>query len=374
MKTTINKKDFINVLTIGGAMAGKHKVIPILEYAKCKVKDKSLVVSSFDSECATLKKVGVISSDGDGDFCVICSDLLRIIKSLKDETISFSVEDGKMSIIHEKGTATLPTVDGKDFPTISKGNKDNNIEFSLDGIMLADWLTTGRNFACNDNALRPVLCGLYLYSKKNGDCERYIGCCATDANYLYTDKVETEQDVDFGVVLSNRAFAPLASIISNADEVHVVIDDKNITFSVNDAKLACRKVEGNYPNFEAIIPTTCNTKCFVDTSSVMDTLGRISLCASDSVPMLKLAVTDGQMSVSAENIDFAKKAEEKIAAQKDGADVNIWLSPSRLQTCFSNINEQSCLCEFTDGSRAMVLKEPSSRYKTILLMPMQKPQ
>ena len=50
MQTTINKKDFINALTIGGAMAGKNKTIPVLEFAKVDVESDYLTVHSFNGE------------------------------------------------------------------------------------------------------------------------------------------------------------------------------------------------------------------------------------------------------------------------------------------------------------------------------------
>jgi DNA polymerase III sliding clamp (beta) subunit (PCNA family) len=59
MQTTILKKDFINALTIGGAMAGKNKTLPILESAKVEVSADTIAVHSFNGESWVTKQTKV---------------------------------------------------------------------------------------------------------------------------------------------------------------------------------------------------------------------------------------------------------------------------------------------------------------------------
>ena len=91
MQTTILKKDFINALTIGGAMAGKNKTLPILEFAKVEVSADAIAVHSFNGESWVTKQTKVESADTTFAFCINPNDLAKVLKSLVEEVVTFAI-------------------------------------------------------------------------------------------------------------------------------------------------------------------------------------------------------------------------------------------------------------------------------------------
>ena len=110
MQTTILKKDFINALTIGGAMAGKNKTLPILESAKVEVTTDTLSVHSFNGESWVTKQTKVESADTSFAFCIPPNDLAKVLKSLVEEVVTFAIEGNLLRISHIKGTIEKPIV------------------------------------------------------------------------------------------------------------------------------------------------------------------------------------------------------------------------------------------------------------------------
>ena len=63
MKITINRKSFLDALSVGGALAGKAKSIPILEQVLIRVADNTLTVVSSNSESQVLKRISIVESE-----------------------------------------------------------------------------------------------------------------------------------------------------------------------------------------------------------------------------------------------------------------------------------------------------------------------
>ena len=102
MEISFNRKSFITAFGIGSMMAGKSKLAPVLNNAKIVVKQKECVVSSYDGETAIRKRFAIIHSDGDGKFCVNPKDLINILRSIKDDTLTLELSESRLLIKHQK--------------------------------------------------------------------------------------------------------------------------------------------------------------------------------------------------------------------------------------------------------------------------------
>lgn len=86
MKITLDKKEFVKALQVGGSFAGKSKIMPILDCVKIRVGLDKLTIVSTDSENAISKRLNGITSDEEGTFCVNMNDLMSYIKLINTDT------------------------------------------------------------------------------------------------------------------------------------------------------------------------------------------------------------------------------------------------------------------------------------------------
>lgn len=361
MQITINKKKFIDALSIGGAMARKAKTMPILEFTKITVAQDSLTLYSFDMECGVTKSVPAICV-GEGEFAVNAGEFIKVLKALVEEEVTLFVDNTTLSIDHIKGSISMPIMDASTFPTISLGSGDTKT-LAIDTNKLQEWISVATNFAAADD-LRPVMCGMYLYAK-----EGKMGICATDAHKLYTDSIDYEGD-ELSIVIPSRAFKPLLTLMANHDNVSAIVDSRNITFETSDAKLCCRLVEGNYPNFKAVIPQGNNVKVEVSKAELYDSINRASLMADTSTSLLKLNVEDDAMTIEGKDIDFSKSAKDKVAITKSGNDVTIGVKSSFFSICLSSLDCEDVVIRFGDSTKPIVFEDSTNPNKVVLVMPM----
>lgn len=361
MQTTILKKDFINALTIGGAMAGKNKTLPILESAKVEVTTDTLSVHSFNGESWVTKQTKVESADTSFEFCINPNDLVKALKSLAEEVVTFAIEGSLLRIEHFKGTMEMPTMPSEHFP--SAQTTEEGTTLTLNAEKLKEWLSIVPNFVADDD-LRPVMTGMYLYAR-----DGLLGVCATDAHKLFTDSISFECDSEFGVIVPSSAFRPLKDMLG-ANEIGVVIGTKNISFTTSDSALHCRLVEGAYPNFNAVIPRNNSVSVKASKSELLDSVGRASLMANATTSLLKLSVSDLAMEIEGSDIDFSKKAKDSVKVEKVGADVTIGVKAGFFATCLGAVDSEDVVLKMENSQRAIVFEDAMNTNKVVLVMPM----
>ena len=138
-------------------------------------------------------------------------------------------------------------------------------------------------------------------------------------------------------------------------------------------KLVCRLVEGNYPSYSAVIPQDNPNKAIIDRVDLANTLGRVSLFANQASNLVKLHLSNNEMVVSAQDIDFSISAFEKLSCQYDGDEMEIGFKSVFLSDILDNLSSGDIIIEMSDPSRAAILlpfEKEENEEELMLLMPM----
>jgi DNA polymerase-3 subunit beta len=154
----------------------------------------------------------------------------------------------------------------------------------------------------------------------------------------------------------------------------VEFDDKNAFFNLNDYKVVCRLVEGNYPNYNSVIPKNNPRKVTIDRVELYNTLKRVSVFSNQASNLIKLQLKGIQAVVSAQDLDFSISAYERVKCQYEGEDMEIGFKSTFLLEILANINSQDVVIELADPTRAGLFlpaeTENESEDLLMLLMPM----
>ena len=156
--------------------------------------------------------------------------------------------------------------------------------------------------------------------------------------------------------------------------VSVEFDDKNAFFSLSDYKVVCRLVEGNYPNYNSVIPKNNQRKMTIDRVEIYNTLKRVSVFSNQASNLVKLQLTGNQVVVSAQDIDFSISAYERIKCQYEGEEMEIGFKSVFLLEILANLSSQDVIVELADPTRAGLIlpsdPENDAEDLLMLLMPM----
>lgn len=359
---TIDKKSFLEGLNIGGAMAGHSKTMPIYEFAKFDIKGTVLIVSSCDGDASITKRVEILSNtDGDFAFCASPKDIVAVIKSINDTEVKFEVANNTMLITHKKGEMQLPTRDADNFHMLSEGDMGNFATLKAKDLFNA--LKEASLFVAAEE-VRVVMNGVYWRFEDN-----VMSIASTDGRKIYCNELPCSyaQEPMSGIV---KHASIILSLINGAEDVHVCVGERNIYVKVFDSMLCARRIEGNYPNYKAVIPTTYNVTARVLVSDLMDSVRRVSM-ASPNNGLLKLTINGATLDVSSENIEYVKRAKETNLCEVVGGDFQIGINSQMLTNCLSVIESKYVTMRFMDKTRPVVCIDEANEHKIAISMPMQ---
>lgn len=357
----LNKKDFTKVLNIGGTFAGRSKVLPILDCVKIKVSNGYLTIISSDSENAISKKMQIEEADGEVTFCVSFKDLSSYVKLVSGDIVTLVVNEKELEVKHEKGNVTLPLMNAEEFPAL-KPDADCK-EVKINSALLNNWIVDAKNFV-GDDELRPVMGNIYFYSK-----EGEVGCCGSDGHFMFSDNIKKDNN-EWSFMLNKGAFKSVCDVCQDVEEVAVKIGSKNVMFVGDGVSVLARLQEGRYPNFKSVQPQNNPIQVKLSKSELLDAINRVKVGASNTSCFIKIDVNGMNMQVSAQDIDFNRKAVENIMVEANG-NITIGFNANKFITCLNAISTDNVVLNMSDASRACVINDDDENSnKIVLLMPM----
>ncbi|MDR0907084.1 MAG: DNA polymerase III subunit beta [Rikenellaceae bacterium] len=370
MKFTVSSSALLGLLSTTGKIISNKNTLPILDYFLMEVADGQLKVTGSDLETTF---VGAIKVDGveiEGAIAAPAKLMLDSLREFSEQPITIETNDTTWEIktTWKTGQATLPGTSAQSYPAVQQlGEGANSI--TLD----ADVLVNGINktiFATADDELRPVMNGVYF----NIEPEQ-ITFVATDAHKLVRYAAEHSSGITASFILPKKPANLLkATLAKETGAITAEFDSKNVVFHVGSYTMVCRLIEGNYPNYNAVIPTANPNKVIVDRVELLNGIKRVAVYSNQATNLIKLEIKTNHIDLLAQDLDFSVSARESVAAAYEGDNITIGFKSTFLVEILSNIETPSVVMELADSTRAGVFKpvydDKQSTDALMLLMPM----
>lgn len=370
MKFTVSSSALLSLLATTGKVISNKSSLPILEYFLMELKDGQLTVTTSDLETTLIGSISVDNIEREGVIAAPGKLMLDSLKEFPEMPLVIEVNDTtwEIQITWASGHLSIPGASAVSYPAMQTlGNERKNITLDV------DLLVSGINktiFATADDELRPVMNGVYFDFSTEA-----LTFVATDAHKLVKYNAENSSDITSSFILPKKPANLLKALLAKEEEpVNVAFDAKNVTFELKNFKLVCRLIEGNYPNYNAVIPTANPNKVLIDRVEFVNGIKRVAVCSNPSTNLIRMDIADNKVNLTAQDIDFSVSANETISCSYDGQPVTIGFKSTFLVEILSNIDTPTVVVELADSTRAGVFKpvyddQPSSE-TLMLLMPM----
>jgi DNA polymerase-3 subunit beta len=199
---------------------------------------------------------------------------------------------------------------------------------------------------------------------------------ASDAHKLVRYKrTDAKSDNEASFILPKKPASLLKNLLPKEDfDVTLEFDEKNAVFQLTGFRMVCRLVEGRYPAYNSVIPVNNPNKLMIDRVEFYNTLRRVSVFANQASNLVRLKLTSNELIVSAQDIDFAISAVERIKCDFDGQEMEIGFKSTFLIEILSNLTSSDVKMMLSDPSRAGLLLPAEQDFDQedvlMLLMPM----
>jgi DNA polymerase-3 subunit beta len=370
MKFTVSSSALQSLLATTGKVISNKSSLPILEYFLMDLKDGELRVTTSDLETTLVGSITVENVEKEGTIAAPAKLMLDSLKEFPEMPLVIDVNDTtwEIQITWSSGHLSIPGASAVSYPAIqSLGAESKNLTLDV------DMLVGGINktiFATADDELRPVMNGVYFDFTPES-----LTFVATDAHKLVKFAAENTTDFTAAFILPKKPANLLkALLLKEEDAVEVTFDAKNVSFQLKNYKLVCRLIEGNYPNYNAVIPAANPNKVLVDRVELLNGIKRVAVCSNPTTNLIRMDIANNKVNLTAQDIDFSVSANETISCSYEGTPVTIGFKSTFLVEILSNIETPTVIVELADSTRAGVFKpvydDKQSSESLMLLMPM----
>tara|TARA_B110000003_G_scaffold257106_1_gene275170 strand:+ start:2572 stop:3690 length:1119 start_codon:yes stop_codon:yes gene_type:complete len=349
MKFIVSSIYLLKQLQILGGVINNSNTLPILDNFLFELKNSKLTVSASDLE-STMASTMEVESDNEGSVAVPAKLLLETLKTFPEQPLTFVVEDNNtIEISSNHGKYVLAYASADEFP------KSISLDSPSTTIVSADILATAISktiFAAGSDDLRPVMSGVFFQFSTES-----LTFVATDAHklvkYSRTD-VKANETAEF--IMPKKPLNLLKGILSGSDDnVSIEYNESNAKFSFENSVLICRLIDGKYPNYEAVIPKENPNHLTISRNQFLNSVKRVSIFSNKTTHQIRLKIAGAELNISAEDIDYSNKAEERLTCDFQGDDMQIGFNSRFLTEMLSNLNSDDVQLEMSMPNRAGIL-------------------
>lgn len=349
MKFIVSSSYLLKQLQVLGGIINSNNTLPILDNFLFDLDGNSLRVSASDLETTVSSRLDVESSEK-GMVCIPARLLLDTLKTFPEQPLTFTVEDNNtVEISSNHGKYALAYASGEEFPSAVE-LKDPSVT-----VVQGDILATAISktiFASGNDDLRPVMSGVFFQFGTDG-----LTFVATDAHKLvkYTrEDVQASETAEF--IMPKKPLNLLKSILAaSEEEVTIEYNESNAKFTFESTELVCRLIDGKYPNYEAVIPKENPNKLSIDRNQFLNSVRRVSIFSNKTTHQIRLKIAGAELNISAEDIDYSNKAEERLTCDYQGDDMQIGFNSRFLTEMLNNLNSDDVTLEMSLPNRAGIL-------------------
>ncbi|MGB5700780.1 DNA polymerase III subunit beta [Muriicola sp.] len=367
MKFIVSSTYLLKQLQVLGGVINSSNTLPILDNFLFELKKRKLTVSASDLE-TTMSAVLEVESENEGTIAVPARLLLDTLKTFPEQPLTFVVEDNHtVEISSNYGKYALAYADGAEFPKAVELASPSST--TIMGDILATAITK-TIFAAGNDDLRPVMSGVFFQFSSE-----HLTFVATDAHKLVKyrrNDVKASEVAEF--IMPKKPLNLLKGILSGSEEqVKVEYNDSNAKFSFDNTELICRLIDGKYPNYEAVIPKENPNKLTISRNHFLSSVRRVSIFSNRTTHQIRLRIAGAELNISAEDIDYSNKAEERLTCAYQGDDMQIGFNSRFLVEMLGNLSSEEVSLELSLPNRAGILTPidglDEGEHVTMLVMP-----
>ncbi len=337
---------------------------PILANVLLEATDKTLVLTATDFEIAVQASIEaeVVQT---GRLTLNARRLYDIVRELPEETVHLVAQQEHWAgLTCGKASFRIAGMPADEYPPMPAYDAAQSIKLPPDAVreMVAKTL-----FAVSTDETRYVLNGVLLNLEG-----KTLEMVATDGHRLAQIVRDAKEPVSepMNVVIPRKALHELTRLLEpEVEALEVVLQENHVVFLLPGAVLVGRLIEGQFPNYDQVIPSSSDVVVTVGRQAFIQGLKRVSLMASDKSKMVKLTMTAGSLTLASEDTEVGA-AHEELAAEYDGEEFVIGLNARYLLDALGAMETDEVAIGLTDAL-APGLLEPvnGGRYKCVV-MPM----
>ncbi|MBU0951351.1 MAG: DNA polymerase III subunit beta [Elusimicrobia bacterium] len=289
----------------------------------------------------------------------------NIIRELPEQEIEIKTDDkNQIDIKAGKSHFVLSGTQKEDFPALPEFSDEKAMVIET---KLLKEIIKKTSFAISTDETRYVLTGLYFIIEPG-----VIRTVATDGRRLaYICRKGITNKTSMKAIIPNKAINEVSRLFSIEEDenVKISITENQASFKIKDITLISRLVDGEFPNYEQVIPKKYQHKIQIESKILLSATKQISLLTQEKGGAVKFAYGKNALRISAQ-VQGLGSGEVDMDIAYTGPSIEIAFNPSYVIDILKNINEDKVEFQINGPIDACVLKSINDEDYICVVMPM----
>lgn len=366
MKFVIEKGLFQTILGKIQGIVERRSTVPILSNIVVSGDKNTIHIMATDLEIGVME-ITEAENIEKGIICVSARKLYDIVRELSEERVEIQREENFwISIKAGKTVFNLPGVDPKEFPAFP--STEGTAYFSIGASTLLDMIEK-TVFAASSEESRFNLNGIYLENTSK-DKRDYFRMVATDGHRLSMIDKELKTTLEKGIIISRRGLTELRRVLGDDEqEVNISLKDNNCIFKTEQTIVVVRLLEGEYPDYQQVIPQNNDKHVILTRKDFIGALRRAHVIASEKGEGVRFSIQKDSMEIRTGGPDVGN-VQEEIKIEYTGTPLEVSFNARYLLDVLNILDTEKVKMELKEELSSGLIRPIDGDDHLYVIMPM----
>jgi DNA polymerase-3 subunit beta len=364
MELVVRKYDLLRELQLFQGIVERKNTIPILANVLMEARGDEVQMLATDLEVGLRSRCAASVAKG-GALTLPAKKLYEIVKALPDTDVRIEQDSTTVTVAADRFDSKLQTLPREDFPTVPEPAGQGAV--TLPGKVFRD-MVARTQFAITSEDTRYFLNGALLVLGS-----KHMTLVATDGHRLALVTVPREgSGEDLRVILPKKTLTELSKLLGEGDgEIRFEQGENHLFFHVADRLLISRKIDGQFPAYERVIPKGNDKRVEFERDRITSAIRRVALLSNERSRAVKLQLEGGKVDVTSSSPEFGE-AHELLSVEYGGPALQICFNAQYVLDFLNVVETDSVALELKDEvSQALMRPVAPDGYEyTYVIMPM----
>ena len=343
------------------AVASRGGALPVLSGVRLEVSGDTLHVAGSDLDL-TIQAQTTVAGEADGVVVLPARLAADIVRSLEPGAVTLDAGDDEVRITSGRSNFAVRLLPAADFPRLPASSDTDAVTLAA-----ADFLEALRQVvrAASGDDARPILTGVLMSAEEGG-----LRLVATDSYRLAVRDMEGTSVLREGqkVLVPSKALSELQRLLAGAESVTLRLGEHDVTFEVGGVRLTSRLIEGEFPNYRQLIPSSYPNRLIVEKEPLLDAVRRVKLLVRDATTPVRIALRPDGIELTVITTEVGQAVED-LDAKFEGTEMTVAFNPQYLIDGVEAVGGDEILLETIDALRPAVIRPIEGNEYLYLLMP-----
>jgi DNA polymerase-3 subunit beta len=370
MRITLERSNLLKSLNHVHRVVERRNTIPILSNVLLRASGASLDMKATDLDLEITEATPALVEQA-GSTTVPAHLLYEIVRKLPDgsEVLLATNPDGSsMTVASGRSKFSLQCLPETDFPDLTAGTFSHTFKLKASEIKM---LIDRTQFAISTEETRYYLNGIFFHTIES-DGELKLRAVATDGHRLArADLVAPAGSEGMpGIIIPRKTVGEMQKLMDNPDVIVTVeVSDAKIRMTIGDIVMTSKLIDGTFPDYQRVIPTGNDKEMRVDCQTFARAVDRVSTISSERGRAVKLAITNGQLTLTVNNPDSGSATEEvAVGYEHDGMEIGF--NAKYLLDITSQLSGEEAIFLLADAGSPTLVRDNAGDDALYVLMPM----